>query len=267
MTVFTHIKTPHGITDRHGGVSVGPYASMNTSFFGHDDKNRVFENIRRVLNTLRIDAKIIIATEQVHSDNILFIRRDFDLNTLHEISLEGTPLEDHRLFIARSTDGLMTNRDDVVLMTFYADCVPLILYDARSKIAATVHSGWRGTVKKIGGKAFEMMVALGANPEDITIGIGHSAGKCCYEVDAPVVDAFNKGFSPLDTLQFIEPKPNSKYMLDLKTANRLLLMDAGASDTQIETSPFCTICGVTDYHSHRRTGYPRGSMSAFVQVK
>lgn len=267
MTVFSHIKTPHGITDRHGGVSVGPYTSMNTSFYGHDDKNNVFENIRRALNTLEIDAKIIIATEQVHSDKILYVGKDFDFSTLHEFSLVGTVLEDYRLFIVRSTDGLMTDRDDVVLMTFYADCVPLLLYDAQSKLAASVHSGWKGTVQRIGERAFKMMVSLGANPKDISIGIGHSAGKCCYEVDIPVVEAFKRIFSPAELLQFIEPKADSRYMLDLKRANHMLLKNAGASDDQVEISPFCTICGVADYHSHRRTGYPRGSMSAFLQVK
>lgn len=267
MTVFSHIKTPHGITDRHGGVSTGPYASMNTSFYGPDEKSHVYENIKRALESLGITGKTIIATEQVHLDRIIFVDEAFDFSTLQAVDLSGTPLDGYSLYIAKGTDGLMTNRKDVVLMTFYADCVPIVLYDEMTGIAATIHSGWKGTVQKIGAKAFNMMVSNGADPQNIAVGIGHSAGQCCYEVDEPVTQAFKEAFSSEMVEKIAKHGVKNRFMLDLKLANHILLTGAGALEQNIETSPYCTICGVADYHSHRRTGYPRGSMSTFIQVK
>lgn len=267
MTVFSHIKTPHGITDRHGGVSTGPYASMNTSFYGPDEKSHVFENIKRAIEVIGIECKKIVATEQVHSDHIIYLDKAFDFSSLQAIDLSGSPLDGYELYIAKGTDGLMTDRNDVVLMTFYADCVPIVLYDEISGIAATVHSGWKGTVQKIGAKAIEMMISKGSKPHDIVVGIGQSAGQCCYEVDEPVIEAFKKAFSSELVERIAIQGANKHYMLDLKLANRLLLTGAGAHDHNFEVSPHCTICGEADFHSHRRTGYPRGSMSTFIQVK
>ncbi|HAS73062.1 MAG TPA: peptidoglycan editing factor PgeF [Clostridiales bacterium UBA8960] len=264
MTVFKHIEIPHGVTNRHGGVSVGPYESMNTSFFGQDDKASVFENIKLALKMLNIDAKTIIATGQVHSDQILYIGDDFQFDSLLKIE---TPLEGYEVYVAHETDGLMTHRKDVVLMIFYADCVPLIIYDQKKKIAGSIHSGWRGTAQQIGKKAINMMVEKGSDPLDISVGIGHCAGVCCYEVDEPVAEAFASSFSKEACDTFLFPKLDGKVMLDLKIANKCLFLSAGVTSERIDISQDCTICQPDSYFSHRRMGYPRGSMSAFVQIK
>lgn len=267
MTVFKHIEIPHGITDRHGGVSTGPYESMNTSFFGYDDKAHVYENIKRALQTLNMDAKIIIATAQVHSDRILYIDDNFDFSSLRNIELEASPLEGYTLYVAHETDGLMTNRSDVILMTFYADCVPLVFYDPHKKVAGSIHSGWKGTVQNIGKKAIDMMLNYGCELENISVGIGQCADVCCYEVDEPVIKAFESTFPDEACGLFVFPKKDGKYMLDLKTANKSMLITAGIDEKRIDVEEACTICQSESFFSHRRMGYPRGSMSAFVQIK
>ncbi len=267
MNQFANISTAHGITTRHGGVSDGPFESMNTGFYGDDDKHKVYENIKRALDSIDSDAKIIIATRQVHSNHIHIIDDSFDFKLLVEYDVSGSALDGYRLLSAPETDGLISTRKDVVLMTFYADCVPLVFYDPKQGVVGSVHSGWRGTANLMAHEAIDKLQQLGCSVEDIRIGIGHCAGACCYEVDAPVIEAFRKNFSNEDISTFVEKKANGKYQLDLKTANMISFINKGIKKSQIEVNNDCTICGALNYHSHRRTGYPRGSMSAFIQLK
>lgn len=267
MNRFSNISTVHGITTRHGGVSDGPFESMNTGFYGDDDKSKVYENIKRALDSIHSDAKIIIATRQVHSNHILTIDDSYDFSQLIEFDVAGTALDGYKLLSAPETDGLLTTRNDVVLMTFYADCVPLVFYDAKKGVVGSVHSGWRGTSNLIAHEAVEKLMKLGCLLKDIKVGVGQCAGICCYEVDAPVIEAFRQNFTQEEMKQFVIEKDNFKYQLDLKMANVVSLLKIGIQRSQIEVNNDCTICGISDYHSHRRTGYPRGSMSAFIQLK
>lgn len=267
MNTFISLITPHGITNRLGGVSGGPYATMNTSFYGTDCIEDVFENIKRALVAINADAKIIIATQQVHSKKVLVVDASFDLTVLKPIDVAGTALDDYQLYVVEQTDGIVTDRKDVVLMTFYADCVPLLGIDAEKGVIMNVHSGWRGTAAAISHVAVDEMLTLGATIHGIKLGIGQCAGVCCYEVDQPVIDAFEGLFKTDEISTFAFAKDNGRYMLDLKEANVQSLMKMGFSRSQIEVNPDCTICDEVHYHSHRRTGYPRGSMSAFIQLK
>ncbi len=265
MNYFSNIKVPHGITTRQGGVSEGVFGSMNTSFFGIDDKLAVFENIKRSLDAIGSDAKIIIATQQVHSNTILVIDAHTTFTELRKIDVSGSALEGYELYVSPETDGLVTNRSDVVLMTFYADCVPLMLHDQVTGCVGSIHSGWRGTVNLIGQEAVSIFQGLGSDLKNIQVGIGHCAGVCCYEVDMPVIEAFHVHFSELEMMAFMTPKENDKVMLDLKIANAMIFKRSGIEEANIEINQACTICDAHSYHSHRRTGYPRGSMSAFIQ--
>ena len=267
MNQFANILTAHGITTRQGGVSDGPFESMNTGFYGDDDTGKVYENIKRALDSIHSDAKIIITTRQVHSNHIRIIDDAFDFNSLVEYDVSGTALDGYRLLSAPETDGLLSTRKDVVLMTFYADCVPLVFYDAKRGVVGSVHSGWRGTANLMAQEAIDKLLWLGCELEDIKVGIGHCAGICCYEVDAPVIEAFQKNFTQDELTKFVVIKENGKYQLDLKMANTISFLKKGIKISQIEVNNDCTICDASKYHSHRRTGYPRGSMSAFIQLK
>lgn len=266
MNKFTNINVPHGITTRLGGVSEGVLGSMNTSFFGIDDKMAVFENIKRSLVSIGSDAKKIIATQQVHSNKILVIDETTAFSQFKKIDCSGSALEGYELFVSPETDGLITCRKDVVLMTFYADCVPLMFHDPTTGCVGSIHSGWRGTANLIGQEAVAHFQKMGSNLENVQVGIGHSAGICCYEVDEPVIEAFQMHFSKQEMMTFVVPKEKGKYMIDLKVANAICFKRSGILDAHIEINRDCTICNAQTYHSHRRTGYPRGSMSAFIQA-
>lgn len=272
MNNFKLLKSDHlihGITTREGGVSAGAYSSMNTGIFGDDDRDHVLENIRRALCELRTDAKTIILAHQVHSKNVVIIDDETNFGDMEKFELENTPLDGYEMYISAATDGLMTNRNDVILITFYADCVPLILHDPEKHVVAAIHSGWLGTAKAIGVEAVKKMVSVyGSNVSDIRIGIGHSAGICCYEIGEDVIDALKVQFSVESIRDFVVPKKYGKYMIDLKEANAKLFRDAGIVPKHIEINEDCTICNPEKYHSHRRArGGKRGMMSAIVQLK
>jgi hypothetical protein len=266
MNYFSNIKVAHGITTRQGGVSEGVFGSMNTSFFGIDDKMAVFENIKRSLEAIGSTAKTIVATQQVHSNTILVIDEHTNFSEFKKIDVSESALIGYDLYVSPETDGLITNRNDVVLMTFYADCVPLLLHDPVTGCVGSIHSGWRGTANLIGQEAVSIFQRLGSVLMNIQVGIGHCAGVCCYEVDRPVIESFQTHFSEQEMSAFLVPKENEKAMLDLKIANATLFKRCGIDASNIEINQDCTICDAALYHSHRRTGYPRGSMSAFIQL-
>ncbi len=264
---FDNIFNMNGITTRLGGVSQGPYRTLNTSFFGDDDKIAVFENIHRVLSDLKIKNKIIIATQQVHSNKVIEITDDFSFDQMRRIDTSNSALDAYQLYVMPETDGLVTRRDDVVLMTFYADCVPLVYETDDKKWIGTVHSGWKGTSNLMALEAIQILYEKGYKKDQINVGIGQSAAVCCYEVDQRVYDSFSLNYhEELLNQIFLNPHED-KYDLDLKLANRLILVKAGVPNSKIETISDCTICMADLYHSHRRTGYPRGSLSSFISKK
>jgi len=259
----------HGITTKNGGVSKAPYEYMNTNFFSNDKREDVMTNIKRALDALHMTAKIIIATRQVHGVNILNITNTIDEKALKRIDTSETALSDYTLLVAEGYDGLMTQRDDVILMTFYADCVPILLYDPERSTIVALHSGWRGTQQRFVEKAIhDLSHTYGSEAHHLMAGIGQSAGICCYEVDAPVVDAFRLQFSEEVLQNALVQKSEVKYHIDLKGLNKALLQNTGVKTENIAINPLCTICHPEDYHSHRyHHGGPRGTMSAFMQLQ
>lgn len=263
---FSNISAHHGFTTRHGGVSLGVYSTMNTSFFGDDERHAVFKNIKRVLDAIKCDAKIIIATQQVHSNTICIIDEMTRFDPFISVDLSGTALEDYQLYIVKETDGLITKRSDVVLMTFYADCVPLLFHDPLNGWVGTVHSGWKGTANFMATEAIRTFAEVGAEINHLKIAIGPCASVCCYEVDQKVYDAFDEQYTQAEMEQIFNRKDKNHYWLDLKLANKIQLINLNIREDSIEIHKDCTICQPDKYHSHRRTGYPRGSLSAFIQT-
>jgi hypothetical protein len=160
-------------------------------------------------------------------------------------------------------DGLITDEPGVTLMVFTADCVPVLLYDPVRNIVGAVHAGWRGTTANIAGIVVKKMVSeFDCSPSDIRAAIGPCISKCCYETDKDVVNAMN---SILPATDICTEKQNGKFMVDLKEANRLLLIQSGLSN--IEVSDECTSCSSNKYWSHRRTNGKRGTQAAVIRTR
>lgn len=242
-------------TTRLGGVSCGQYASMNMSFTNGDDPKSVKENYNILFSSLGLDPEKAVISHQTHTDNIRIVKEE-DI---------GKGIVKERDYT--DIDGLITNIKDVALVTQYADCVPLLFYDPVKQVIAASHAGWRGTVSQIGLKTvLKMEKFFGSDPKDILAAIGPSIGKCCYEVDAPVVREIEKiTYLERDKLLFDEGA--GKYRLDLAETNRQILNYAGIKDANICVSDLCTCCNSEFFHSHRATAGKRGNLAAIIALK
>ena len=221
--LFEKAGIKHGFSTKLGGVSVGDCATMNLSFTRGDDEKAVLENHRRFAKAVGYPVENVVLSNQVHETKILRVdEKDCGKGVVRESDIIGI-------------DGLITNDKKVVLMTFFADCVPLFFYDPVKKAIGASHSGWRGSVKRIGEKTVRRMEEeFGSNPKDILAVIGPSICKDCYEVSEDVAAAFQKGFKEEQWQEILEEKPAHKYQLDLWRVNEIILEEAGIPKEQIE---------------------------------
>ena len=130
---------------------------------------------------------------------------------------------------------------------------------------AALHAGWQGTAGNIAGKGVEALVSLfGSEKKDIQAAIGPHIGACCYEVDAPVRDAFKKAGIPWDLCT--TEQGDGKWLLDLGKANRQLLSDAGLSPDRIQASELCVSCNQELFFSYRRDEGDTGRQVGFIML-
>lgn len=166
------------------------------------------------------------------------------------------------------TDGMVTNVPGICLVTFYADCVPLYFVDPVKKAIGMSHSGWRGTVGKIGKVTIEKMTEVyGSNPEDLVVAIGPSICQDCYEVSEDVIEQFKANFAEGIWPELFYQKDNGKYQLNLWKANEHVFLEAGVKKENIAVTNVCTHCNPDILFSHRTTGNMRGNLSAFLALK
>lgn len=158
-------------------------------------------------------------------------------------------------------DALVTDRPQVCLTIKTADCVPILLHDVRRGVIAAIHAGWRGAVAGILPKTLSLMTQrFGSVPQDVQVGIGPSAGVCCYEVDGPVLDRLKETVADWSTLVQAYDAAAHRAKLHL---HRLLIMQAvtvGVNPDHLRTATQCTICRPDLFYSYRREGQVRGTM-------
>lgn len=242
----------HGFTTRKGGVSEGIFGTLNLSFSRGDDPEAVHENFRRVAAALGTKAEKFVFTDQTHTANVLRV----------DGSDAGKGICRERGFT--DIDGLITNSPDVVLSAFFADCVPLYFVDPVNKAIGLSHSGWRGTVQRMGRATIEAMAReFGTDPADLICAVGPCICRDCYEVSADVAEQFAKEF-PGHEDALLRDDHNGKFHLDLKAANRIVLEEAGVPAGQISVSDVCTCCEPEFLFSHRASKGRRGNLGAFM---
>ena len=246
----------HGFSTRLGGVSEGCYSSLNLSFTRGDREEAVRENFRRIGNAFGVRCEDMVFTQQTHTTNVRVVT-DQD---------RGIGIVRPRSYA--DVDGLVTNVPGICLVTFFADCVPLYFLDPVKKVIGLSHSGWRGTVGKIGRKTVELMQEqYGCSPADILAAVGPSICQDCYEVSEDVIDQFREHFAEKDWPELFYKKENGKYQLDLWKANELVFLEAGIDKEHIAVTNLCTHCNSDILYSHRTTGDKRGNLCAFLALK
>ena len=244
----------HAFSTRLGGVSKGCYATMNFSKTRGDNEDDVTENYRRMAAVLDVDMEKMVLSYQTHTTNI------------RPVTLEDAGKGVIRERDYQDIDGLITNVPGITLVTFYADCVPLYFLDPVHKAVGLSHSGWRGTVKRMGQKTVEAMQAeYGTRPEDVIACIGPSICASCFEVGEEVAEEFRKEFTGEENQSILCKKPEpGKYLVDLWEANRNVLLDAGVKEKNIVVTNVCTRCNPDLLFSHRIMGTQRGNLCAFL---
>jgi len=205
----------------------------------HDPNAAEHHNRKELFASLGFDLESVARVEQVHSDR--FVRVESPGNYA-------------------KADALVTSKPNIALAISIADCVPVLLFDKRQRIAAAVHAGWRGSALNITSTtASYMLDEAGSRPGDMLAFVGPAAGVCCYEVGQDVASRF--------PAEFLEPGGSvGKSMLDLKAANAAQLVAIGIPPDNIEVSEYCTICN-SGFHSFRRDGEASGRMLATIGFK
>ena len=246
----------HGFSTRLGGVSRGIYSSMNLSFTRGDEEEAVKENYRRIAQAIGFQTEDIVTSDQTHTANV---RKVTEADRGKGITVP----RDYQ-----DVDGMVTNVPGLVLATFYADCVPLYFADPVKRVIGLSHSGWRGTVAKIGKVTVEKMKEeYGCHPEDILAAIGPSICQDCYEVSEDVIEEFKTAFAGEYQERLYYKKKNGKYQLNLWESNRLIFLEAGIPEANISMPGICTCCNPEFLFSHRASHGKRGNLAAFLGLK
>lgn len=167
------------------------------------------------------------------------------------------------------TDGLITNKPNIMLSTTNADCILLFFYDPVKNVIANTHSGWRGTLQRISTETVtKMQKEYDCNPKDIICCMCPSIRKCHFEVEKEVKEEFESKFRELKKEEFIEETiQNVKWNIDTIYINRKILENAGLRQENIIDSGLCSVCESDQIHSFRAEGENYGLATAIIEIK
>ncbi len=224
----------------------------NNVTFGIKEENReeILKNYEKVADYFGVPLSNITKSTQVHKDVVMKVE-----NCHIGMGVTKKTLTDN-------ADGLITDIENIPLCIFTADCVPVLIADKKGSVVSAVHSGWRGTAMEITVNAINMMTdCYGIKKEDIICAIGPCISKCCFEVSREVIDEIIKIKGSESTFY---AKENDKYMLDLKELNKIILLNAGIHERNIDVSEMCTKCRDDLFFSYRRQGDKAGRNASFI---
>lgn len=249
---YNNILT-HCFTTRLGGVSEGECTSLNLSFNKNDSKEKVMENYRIVADAIGVDFNKMVLSNQIHEDKIRIVQEeDAGKGLTQKSDIIGF-------------DGLSTNQSGIPLVTFYADCVPVLLLDPVKRAITSVHSGWKSTLKNISYQALMVMKdSYGSDFKDIQVAIGPSICSDCFEVGLDVYNSFVLKYSWCT--QYTTYK-NGKYFINLQQIIRRVLVDAGVLYENVSISGVCTKCNNDVFFSFRGDNRKTGSLAAIMMLK
>lgn len=200
------------------------------------------EDLKKLVKTLGQENKILVYAKQTHSDKIVILKEK---------------IEDEYLEV----DGFVTDRKDILLATFYADCLPIYIYDKKREIIGLCHSGWVGTHKGIGSKLLDIFLNhYKSDISDLVVVLGIGIGHCCYEVSQDFYEKFSE-ISSEALLKKSFHKKNDKLYFNNEDYNYYNFLNLGVQN--IHKSNLCTFCN-SDFHSYRRDGQNSGRNVALL---
>ena len=243
----------NGFSTRLGGVSSMPQDSLTLAGFHDDAAENILENRRRFLK-LFPGQWSLAGCWQIHGAEVRVVGS----------VAEAKPAED-QLGETIYCDVIVSNADGVLAGVKTADCVPILIGDPRTRSFAAVHAGWRGTLESAAIAGVKRLTdEYGARPEHLRVAIGASAGPCCYEVGADVIDAFRSRF-PNGADLFTPTRPGHA-LVDLLKANREQLESTGVLSDRIHIAPLCTMCRTDLFFSYRQEKKLHGKVGRLMAV-
>ena len=243
----------HSFSTRSGGASTGKYSSLNLNFRQGDRLESVASNFRLLCSASGINPDNLVFSRQVHGSRV---------KAVDETDREGIFPEEKE---NDGFDALITDRRQTALVTFYADCVPVLFFDPVKKAIGMAHSGWRGTLEQIAVKTVTAMnKKFKCSNSDIIASVGPSIGKCCFEVGEDVYLSFRRSMEWSG--RFCEHTEEGKWRIDLKSVVKRALLDKGLREENISVSSLCTKCRNDLFFSYRGDGGQTGCMAAVMQI-
>jgi hypothetical protein len=235
---------PHAFLTRLGGTSAPPFDTLNLGHTVEDDLAAVEGNHDRAFAALGLRREQVVSPYQVHGTHVRLVSQA------------------HTGTTQPATDGLLTTTSGVALLLRFADCVPILMFDAKHRAVALVHSGWKGTAGNIAAAAVEAFIHhAGSQPGDLWAGVGPAIGPCCYEVgqemEKTIAQVTPEGTEVLQ-------RRSGKLYLDLPSLVRAQLAEAGVK--QIVMSGICTACHTEEWFSHRAENGRTGRFGALVML-
>ena len=216
------------VTTRHGGVSDGPYASLNLGLHVGDEPEAVVENRRRAAALVGLGLDDLVFCRQTHRRNVAVVGPgDRGRGT----AADADAIDD--------ADAVVTTGPGVGLVVMVADCVPIVLYDPVAHVLACVHAGWAGTVRRVAEATVEAMAALGSDPANVLAGVGPAVEPDRYQVGDDVAEAAHEAFGAAAD-EVVRPDGTGRWLFDLPAANRRTLVEAGVAPEHIEVVPVGT---------------------------
>ena len=217
-----------------------------------EDYIKNMNNYKTLCEANNLNYKNIIKANQAHTDNIVNVT---------EIPHNKT------IDTGEVSDGLITNKKNIILATTNADCILILFFDPKKRVIANVHSGWKGTLQEISVKAVDKMKKeFDCDPKDIIVCICPSIRKCHFEVDEDVYTMFYNKFQKLGNIdEFIEEK-QGKWNIDTVLINKIILKQAGILEENIEDCGICSVCNKEKIHSYRAEGKEYGLATAMISL-
>ena len=244
--------------DKSGRVKTLYTTSCDTAWNYEDSLAR--DNYLTLGQQLGIRPEDMVKSKQTHTDVVKIVTRENGGDGILR------PLDENEPY-----DGLITNEKKFLLCTVEADCVPVYFYDPVKEVIAMVHSGWKGTVKKISQVTIQKMkTAFGCQPSDMLVAIGPHICKDCYEVGQDVFEEFSQSFAPAEMEKIFRPKNQEKYLLNLEEAVRLTLLECGVAAANIFSAGVCTLHSQVEgysFCSYRRTKSKTERMLTAIMMK
>jgi YfiH family protein len=238
------------ISTRVGGVSKPPFHTLNFSRKREQNEKNYRENMARFSNAAGFNYHNAVANNYAHS---AILHR-----SVHADAGSGVvkaPLKD-------ACDGLYTDEAGLPLVTYHADCAPLIFYDPKRRSVAICHAGWRGIVSHMAKNAIAALCGIGSSAQDILAAVGPCISVRHFEVGSEVAEQFYREFGD----ETIEKRDGSLYV-DLPGACVLDMTNSGIVPSNITVSDICTYETDRLFFSHRRDNGKTGAFAAVIELQ